>query len=30
MPIGMLRLALMKTPLRRDMDVTWKFYGEIQ
>jgi uncharacterized membrane protein YgcG len=29
MPIGMLRLALLPGPLTRDMDVNWKFYGEI-
>jgi hypothetical protein len=29
MPIGMLRLALLPQPLTRDMDVNWKFYGDI-
>lgn len=28
MPVAMLRLAVSKQPLRRDMQVDWKFYGE--
>jgi hypothetical protein len=29
MPIALLRLALTKQRLTRDMDVNWKFYGEL-
>jgi hypothetical protein len=29
MPIALLRLALTKQRLTRDMDITWKFYGEL-
>jgi uncharacterized protein (DUF885 family) len=28
-PIGLLRLTLMKQPLARDMEIDWKFYGEL-
>ena len=29
MPIALLRLALTKQRLTRDMDINWKFYGEL-
>lgn len=29
MPIALLRLALSKEPLTRDMSIDWKFYGEL-
>lgn len=29
MPIALLRLAIGKEPLTRDMDITWKFYGDL-
>jgi uncharacterized protein (DUF885 family) len=29
MPIALLRLALTRQRLTRDMDINWKFYGEL-
>ena len=29
MPIGLLRLGLTKQKLTRDMDINWKFYGDL-
>jgi hypothetical protein len=29
MPIALLRLRMTKQPLTRDMDINWKFYGEL-
>src|SRR6185503_6101394 len=29
MPITLMRLALTKQKLTRDMDIDWKFYGEL-
>ena len=29
MPIALIRLALTKQKLTRDMDVDWRFYGDL-
>jgi len=29
MPIALMRLGMTKQKLTRDMDVNWKFYGEL-
>ena len=29
MPIALIRLAVMRDKLTRDMDINWKFYGEL-
>jgi hypothetical protein len=29
MPIALIRLAVTREKLTRDMDISWKFYGEL-
>ena len=29
MPIALIRLAVTKQKLTRDMDINWKFYGDL-